>query len=827
MLRRAALLLGLSVAMLAFVPPVLADGIIIVDPPEPWPPGPIPIIDTALTIRYHRVDVAIEDGVATTRIDQVFVNEYDWEAEGTYIFPLPEGAAVSDFVMWVDGEPIRGEILEAGEARAIYDDIVRRRLDPALLEYVGRDTIQASVFPIPPGGERRIEVEYSEVLEVDQGLVHYVYPLNTERFSARPLEEVTVHVEVESSNPVGTIYSPTHSIAIDREGENAFEVGYEDYDVLPDQDFELYYTIASQVVDVNLLTYRESADEDGFFLLLITPPVEVDEREIVAKDVILVLDVSQSMYGDKLEQAQDALAYVLGNLNEEDRFNVIAFSTGTRVFADELLPAREADEALDWVRDLEAIGSTDINEALLLALDQVDSRRPTVIIFLTDGLATQGETDPDAILRNVEREASDNVRLFAFGVGNDVDTFLLDSLVGEHRGASTYVREGERIDEAVTAFYAKVSVPVLADIELEIDGDVRLEDYYPDTLPDLFAGTQLSLAGRYRGDGNVDLTLSGEVNGEPVSYTYEDLRFRSYAGGADFIPRLWATRKIGYLLNEIRLHGENEELVDSVIELSVRYGVITPYTSFLIDEDDIFTEHGRDSIAEEFAATEAEASGVVTGEEAVERAAAEGDMASAEAPAELPPAMAVPPPGMGGGGGEMGGGGWGAGAPEGAFEDGVVTVDEVVRLVNDKTFVWRDGVWVDTAYDPGRYTPIQVGFASDDYFDLIAEEPVLGDYFALGQRVIVVYRGQAFEVVEGTAPPIDVEEVLPPAAEEDTETSRRAGTGGSEPSGSGGGATEERADADTSPPICPGAFVLMAGVGATVFPFVLRRQRQL
>jgi Ca-activated chloride channel family protein len=819
MLRKILLALGMVGVMLAAASPVLADGVIIVDPPPGPGPEPVPIMDTVLTIRYHRVEVTIEDGVATTRVDQVFLNENYWEAEGTYIFPLPEGAAVSDFVMWVDGEPVRGEILQADEARQIYNDIVAQRRDPALLEYVGRDMLQASIFPIPPGEERRIQLEYTQVLDVEQGLVHYVYPLDTERFSARPLEEVSVHVEVMDRNPIGSIYSPTHEIAIDREGENAFEVGYEESDVYPDRDFELYYTLASQVVDVNLMTYRESASDDGFFLLLITPPIEVDEEEVVEKDVILVLDISQSMHGEKLDQARDALEYVLENLNEEDRFNVIAFSTGTRLFADHLLPAREMDEALDWVGDLEAVGSTDINEALMAALEQVDSDRPTVIIFLTDGMATEGETDAGAILDNVEDEAPDNVRLFAFGVGDDVDTYLLDSLVQAHRGTSTYVREGERIDEAVSAFYASVSVPVLADVELDVGGGIRLEEFYPDPLPDLFAGTQLALAGRYRGDGTVDVTLSGDVNGEPVSYTYDDLRFREYAGGADFIPRLWATRRIGDLLNQIRLHGEEDELVDSVVELSIRYGIITPYTSFLIDENDIFTQSGRDDIAEEFAHTAAEESGVVSGAAAVDRAAAEGEMAGAAAPAELPTGEALEPPGgLGGGGG--GAGGWGAAAPEEAVADGVVTVDEVVRLVGDRTFVWRDGVWVDTAYDPDRYTPIQVGFASDDYFDLMAEATALGDYFALGERVIVVYGDRAFEVVEGSAPPIDVEAVLPETGEETGPSGETgpASTGESEESSG-------HASSGSSSSTCNGALppLIVAG-GSAALPLVRRRR---
>ena len=688
--------------LLATAAPALADGIIIPEPPPIPMPEPI-----WLTIRYHRVTVTIEDQVATTRVDQVFVNDYDWEVEGTYIFPLPPGATVSNFTMWVDGEPIEAEVLPADEARAIYEDIVRRRRDPALLEYVGRDVVQARIFPIPPGEERRIQLEYTQVLPVENGMVRYVYPLDTERFSAMPLEEVSIHVEIRSPDPIRAVYSPTHQdrVFVERDGEYRATVGYEESDVWPDQDFELIYTVNPEDVGLNLLSYRES-DDDGFFLLLVAPTVETGER-VQPKDVLLVLDTSGSMEGEKLQQAKEALAYVLEHLNEEDRFNVIAFSTGLQTYAADLRPASEAEEAIGWVRRLPAVGGTDINRALLEALAQVDPERPTVLIFLTDGQPTEGVTEIDQILANIRAAAGPNVRLFPFGVGDDVNTLLLDALASEHRGAPGYVRPYERIDEEVSAFYAKISTPVLTDIELDFDG-VTVYDIYPDPLPDLFAGTQLIVVGRYREGGPARITLSGEVEGERRKFVYEGT-FRS-EGGDDFIPRLWAARKIGYLLTQIRLHGEQEEWVDAIIELSTRYGIITPYTSFLIQED-LWTEAGREGAAETLKAMPA---APAFGAPAVEEAEAQADLRAAESV-----------------GGEM--------LPEEAAQ--------AVRYVGNKTFILRDGVWIDTAYDPETMEPVRVGFGSDAYFDLLAARPEWGEYLALGTRVLFVAEGTAYEVV--------------------------------------------------------------------------------
>ncbi len=728
--KRIQILCGILVFLaLVIVPaaPAQADGIVIPDPPPH-----IPIVEVPyLTIKYHRVTVTIEDQVATTHVDQVFVNEGRHEVEGTYLFPLPEGATISEFAMWVDGEKLEGQVLERDEARRIYEDIVRRRRDPALLEYVGRDAFQASIYPIPPGGERRIELEYSQVLPMDNGLVEYVYPLNTEKFSPRPLEEVVVNVTIRSNEPLKAIYSPSHEVDIVRRGDHNAVVGYEEYGVKPDRDFVLYYTVSPEDVGVNLLSYKPDGRSEGFFVLLAAPKVEVDTQQVIAKDVILILDVSGSMRGEKIEQAKEALSFVLDNLHDEDRFNIIAFSTSTRPYARDLVWADERGEARDFVARLEASGSTDINRALLEALAMADQDRPTILVFLTDGLPTVGEVDIDRIIDNVGEAAPRNARIFPFGVGYDVNTVLLDTMAENHRGASGYVRPEEAIDEKVSAFYAKVSTPLLADIEIDF-GWVDVEDVYPYPLPDLFAGTQLVVVGRYQDGGGTEITLTGEVNGEPQTFRYDGMHF-DRLGGEEFIARLWATRKIGYLLQQIRLHGEQGELVDEIVELSIRYGIITPYTSFLVEETDMaLREEGRARIVE---TVEVEKEVEVSGEAAVDRSVQEKVLSQAEAPAAMPTMV----PGV-----------------EGRAVDEYGYEISPVKYVGDKTFVLHNDVWTDTAFDPDKMVPVPVGFGSDDYFALIGARPEWGRYFALGDHVIVVLEGTAYEVREGDAPPLEV-----------------------------------------------------------------------
>jgi Ca-activated chloride channel family protein len=774
------LTLFLIVVALIFAGPASADGIIIVDPP--FCPElcfePVPIAQ--LAIEYHRVDVTIEDQIAVTHVDQVFRNENDWTVEGTYVFPLPQGAAVTEFTLWIDGEPVQGEVLTREEARRKYEEIVRSMQDPALLEYLDRGAVQASIFPILPGDTRRIELEYSQVLEADNGLIHYRYPLNTEKFSTKPLEDVRVSVSVDSPHPVRAIYSPSHSIDVNRDGDYRFDVGYEDSDVTPDKDFDLYYSIADQDIGLNLVTYRdpEGDESSGFFLLLVAPSVEVDPDRTIAKDVLVVLDRSGSMEGEKFIQAQDAVHYILDHLNREDRFNIITFSTGLRPFAQRLQSIGEVDEAKRWVDSLSAAGSTDINLALLEAAAQVERGRSTIVIFLTDGLPTEGVTESPDILENLEDVAPDNMRLFAFGVGYDVDTFLLDSLANEHHGATTYVTPGQAIDETVSGFYAKVSTPVLTDIELDF-GDVVTFDIYPDPLPDLFAGSQLVLVGRYRSPDTTTITLSGLVENREQSFEYSRQSFRR-SGGQEFLPRLWATRKIGALLNMVRLHGPEEELVDQIVKLSIRYGIVTPYTSYLVTEPYALGVGAQDDIAD-FAFEEMlSAPTIVSGESAVQRAADEGAFTKAEVPI----------------------------GPSGDALD-------VVRIVGAQTFRLIDGVWIDTRFDPDSMTTINVPFLSDDYFALADARSELAAAFALGPNVIAFADGNVYEIVEADQVGDEVD-IPDPIIEEDEPASPRIGDPDSPAS------REDRGQEITLP--CP-SFPLVLGLVAVPMVWGMKANR--
>lgn len=704
----------------------------------------------SVVLKLHRVTVEITDQVAVTTVEQVFVNEGNDLAEGQYLFPLPNEAAVSDLTLTIDGQVFKPQILSAEQARQIYDSIVRQRRDPALLQYVGRRAIEAKVFPIPPRAERTLTITYSHVLQAENGLLAYSYPLKTDYVSSLPVRQIALSVSVASNVPLGSAYSPNPFALVTRESDFRLRAGFEASDFRADEEFQLYYGLKGQEIDATLITYRESADQDGFFMLIVTPPLKVEANRAIAKDVIFVLDQSGSMTGDKWTQAQAAARYVLRNLNPQDRFNVVAFSTGHRIYANTMQPVAEAEAAVRWIDSLEAVGGTNIDLALTTALKSADPSRKTVVLFLTDGLPTEGVIAPPQILENVAALTNKNTRIFTFGVGNDVDTHLLDTLSSTYGGVSVYVRPDENIEQDVSTLYSKITAPVLSAPTLTTT-NVILEDTYPTLpLPDLFAGSQMILIGRYRGTGNTSITLAGEVDGQKQTFTYADLLFPANAGGQPFIARLWATRKVGYLLNQIRLRGENPELVNSVIALSRRYGIITPYTSFLIQEDPpgLVTEPrivgtpgvieppspglpgqgGRDDQQGQlgFGLQGGAGSSESSGSDAVERAEEFNQLQDSDKSA-APPA-ATP-------------------SSSNRERDGGDTPEQRVRIVRDRTFIWQNGVWTDTRFT-AELERKQIKFMSDDYFNLLAKYPTAKDFLALGVRVLVVFDGIAYEVTE-------------------------------------------------------------------------------
>ena len=760
----------LTVALLALASTAArADGFIIVPEPRPMPHRHIPYAFAPLEVKNHHVTVHIEDQVATTEVDQVFYNPNSSNLEGTYIFPIPKGAQIDTFSMDINGKMTQAELLDADKARRIYEDIVRTMKDPALLEYAGQAVFKLRIFPIEARKDKRIKLKYTEILKSDAGLVSYRYPLNTERFSAQPIGSVSVKVELATKKAIQTVYSPSHTVDVRRHGANEAVVGWETSNARPDIDFQLLYgTDDRSDIGMSLLAHREPGDKEGTFLLLLSPSAQVKQDQVVEKDVVFVLDNSGSMAeGDKLTQAKKALTFCLANLNQGDRFEIVRFSTEAEAVFGKLeeATADNRSKAREFVDALTPMGGTAVEEALLMALAPAKAQsqvgRPYVVVFLTDGRPTIGETDEDAILASVTKPVGNApVRIFSFGIGTDINTHLLDKLTEKTRAVSQYVLPDEDIELKVSSFYSKINDPVMANLELAFS-NVRVTRMEPKVLPDLFKGDQLVVLGRYTGDGDAAITLEGAVNGKTVRLVNEatfPAKDRTHA----FIPRLWATRRIGWLLDEIRLRGESKELRDEVTDLARRYGVVTPYTAYLIVEDEerrnvpmrarAMAPLGDDRVMRE------ELKGAFEGMMKAKDGgagirAAQANQALKAAPAAEAAQSAANDfasqsfGAMGKGGQATGVGAGGGGEAAGRMSASVSA--QKPRWVNGRAFYQNGSQWVDSSVQGAKSpTNKRVQFGSDAYFKLLADHPEAAPWFSLGRNVQVLLENTLYDVYE-------------------------------------------------------------------------------
>ena len=570
-------------------------------PPFPRPPRPIHRF-LPLELRKNNVSVKIKNQVAHTTVEQTFYNPSRQRVEGTYMFPIPKDAKIEKFEMEVNGKMTEAELLDAKKAKQIYEKIVRESRDPALMEYSDNGMFKIRIFPIEPGKEKNIKIKYTEILKRDGRITSYHYAMRAEKFLSVPVKNVSVKVTIESDKELKSIYSPSHQINVNRKGKKRAVIGYEEENLIPDTNFELLLATdlhEESPIGFDFLTHNENESGQGYYAMLLSPG-SWENKEAIPKDIVFAIDTSGSMRVKKLDQAKAALEFCIDQLNPEDRFDIIRYSTETETLFNKLRTAKEQQtkEAKEFVKGLKAGGGTAIEEALVLAIETISKQgneksiRPRQIIFITDGRPTIGETRTDKIIDRLvkkRQKIKGNMRIFSFGIGTDINTKLLDLISQETKASTEYVLPEENIEHKVSRFYEKVSQPVMANISIKTEGNVRLNEQHPNDLPDLFKGDQLVIFGRYKTkkketDRNIRFELDGNIAGKKVNLKFETKIEKKSKNS--FIPKLWATRRVGYLLEEIRLHGENKELKDEVVSLSRNWGIVTPYTSYLIIEDE-------------------------------------------------------------------------------------------------------------------------------------------------------------------------------------------------------------------------------------------------
>ncbi|MBN1154648.1 VWA domain-containing protein [candidate division KSB1 bacterium] len=544
-------------------------------------------------IKKVDVDVDIQDQIAVTHVDQIFYNEMTTSVEATYLFPLPENAMITELIYWFNGKRYVAEIKERQEAVKQYNEKVRQWLDPALLEYLGNNLFRLSIVPINPLSEVRTEITYVELPPYDFGRTKYKFLLNALDLSPKALETVTLMVNAKSQSPFKFFDSATHQSStatqITKISDRYYTLFYGDENYYPSKDFILEFETYRDDVRFDVLTYKPTPEDsfgtDSFYALWITPPDSITKDEIIPKDIVFTADVSGSMdEGNRIGRVKETIYYFLDLLNPQDRFNIITFSTYVDQFQPDLVQASEPyiAEARDYVFQMYAFGMTDINEAVKssLSLSYRDTSSNN-IIFLTDGMPTIGVTLPSVIIDSSKIYNTNDVRLFAFGIGEEVSRSFLTRLAKENNAYATYIMDDDSIAIVVKNHYTRISKPVLTDLEITLEGLLNW-DVYPKVLSDLYWGTQLLQFGLYTNSGDFDVTLSGNMRSVPIEYS-KIVSFADTLGGHRFVPRLWAKSKIDALFEYMEIYGESEEIKNQIIDLSIRFGVLTKYTAFYAD----------------------------------------------------------------------------------------------------------------------------------------------------------------------------------------------------------------------------------------------------
>lgn len=711
-----------------------------------------------VSIREVGANVTIKEQVASTTLSIVLANPSGRPQEAQIILPVPDGSTVRAFEM--EGMPNEGQaqILSREEARRIYESIVRSMRDPGLVEFAGLNLIKTSVFPVAAGGTQKIRLTYEQVLSADGNRVDYVFP------RSESLEHSGVswsmRVDIASTRPISTFYSPSHELVVERKGPGAATIAVTSAG--DPGNFRLSYLTeakADQGVSASIMAYPDPkvATDGGYMLLIAGVPELPADRPTVKREVTVVIDRSGSMRGEKIEQAKSAALQVIEALEDGEMFNIIDYSDSIASFSDkpQLKNAETVAKAREYIANIRAVGGTNIHDALVEALRQqpigdAASTMP-LVLFLTDGLPTVGERREVAIREAAASANSHKRRIFTFGVGVDVNAPLLSALAQTSRATSTFVLPSEDVEVKVGQVFKRLSGPVLAEPRLIVMGDDgtsapagALREILPGTLPDLFDGDQLVLLSQYTSSKPLRLAIEGNYLGKPRRFEFS-FTFDGASTSNSFVPRLWASRKIAMLIDSIRQATADaglstssssviasdpkmKELVDEIVRLSTEFGILTEYTAFLAAESGamaglpIMLPPSAPGAAPVFDLSRVDAGREMTEESLAKRAA--GDRA-----------------GAGGVNQSINLGRQTAQSRLNSRNDYVdAELNSVqtasIKQVADQTMYCRDGVWMDARIAGIKEAQASrtIEFASDDYFALVSKLAKEGRQGMLAER---------------------------------------------------------------------------------------------
>ena len=686
-------------------------------------------VQNSFEVKAIHVDAVINNQVADVNVSQTIKNPGNRSMEVEIFFPLPNEGIVQNFTLMIDGEEVPGNLLPKQEATAIYEGIVRRKRDPALMEYVGYGLFKTSVFPIAVGEERVITVNYSQVLNKQNNLVEFSYPLGTQKFSSNALNDVSVSVRLMNNKDIKSIFSPTNDIKINRIDKSKAEISMSEKNILPKQDFKLSFSIDDGEVGASLYSFKPEENKAGYFMLMASPGFEKADTQPTPKNLIFVLDKSGSMSGKKMQQSIAALNFLMENLNDGDYFNIITYNSRVDTYQKKLIKYNSSSqkEAKDYIFSITAGGGTNINDAVLegLKFTENNDRRPNYILFLTVGRATSGITSESGIINSISENNKNNARIFTFGVGNDVNARLLDRISSDNGGTVEYVSPEEDIETAVGTLYANISNPVMTNIEIEISG-TNIRETYPEKLPDIFEGGQLVWVGSYDKAGSKKVVITGDIGGTKKKFEYK-LTFAKEGENIQnqYVEKIWASKRVSYLLTQIDQNGQEPELVEELVSLSKEFGILTPYTAFLAKEDVDLADH---STMIQKSSQQLDKLQQTSGSSANKQRAYKNNLA------------------LDSGGGKKNN------QENVVYEfhgdELVQSTTENMKVVGGKTFYKRNGEWIDGSLDKIDENAITLTQFSDEFFELSKQNSAeMNSLMTFTENVVVEINGQVYNIV--------------------------------------------------------------------------------
>lgn len=691
-----------------------------------------------LQAQETKVEISHQAGKALTTSIQTFKNSTNKKIEGQFVFPLPKNVEVSSLAFYKNGQAVNPQVISGEEANTFLKDLVREQEISAFLEFIDQDLY---VLPLPaftPNQDTNIKIIYREPLLQKDNIVEYLYPIDLYQSNRIPIPQLEFEVEINSDQALRNIYSPTHTLESAFPNFNQGVCSFKGTNFFPTSDFALQFSVGTKDVSANMMAFREVQTQDGYFYLEISPATQMQTLEIVEKDITFVLDCSGSMVGEKMEQAKRALSFCVENLNPGDRFNIVNFSLTAKALYGDLRPFSENTllDAQGYIQSLRATGGTNIEQALKLALSVGKQyKRPYMVVFITDGKPTIGETKVEPLIDVIKKANLNKAKIFTFGIGDDLNTRLLQRIVDVTKSHLTYIGTSEDIELKVSSFYTKVSSPVLTDVTLKVEGsdDATIQ---PENLPDLYLGNPLLIYGKYEQDSTTQVTIQGKMkNGQTRQFTY-DLEFEAASENA-FIPPIWASRRIGSILDEMRSKKETPQLKKELAQLARRYGILTPYTIHLIAEEERSNKNipkllAKNKYDEELLDNTKRIYQQMLKEEegasSVQSSRAINKMIQADNLSEIAPA-----------------------------QDKLNTIDkkenpkyfiQEIKTLNGRAFYKTENTWVDSQITEEMDLKKTLVFNSPQYYQIIEEIPEIYAYLALGKNVKFVCEGKYYQVIE-------------------------------------------------------------------------------